>query len=81
MPVISGRGAEEFDDGLLRPRAFAVQQTVGVRLCKQIIHEVQARVAADQDFFRLHIQKRSEKPLAGRKTVEAAVIAHVHAVA
>ena len=80
MPVVARRGAEEAHLLLLRPRTGRVRQAVGVRLCDQIIHQVQTGVSPDYDLLRLCAEQLREKPFGGRNARQIAVIAHIDAL-
>ena len=79
MPVVAGRRAEEAHDGLLRPRTRRVLQAVGVGLGDQIVHQVQAGVAADEDLLRLRAEDLRKEPLGRGQTGQLAVVARVNA--
>ena len=80
MAVVAGGGAEEFDDRFLRPRALGTAQSVGVCLGDQIVHQRQARVAADKNLLGLCPQQLGKQALCRRKSADLAVVAHVKRV-
>ena len=80
MAVIARRGAEETHPFLLRPRAGRMRQAVRVCLGNQIIHQIQAGVAADQNLLRLRTQQRGKELFCGWNARQLAVVAHVDAL-
>ena len=80
MPVVAGRGAEEAHLAALGPRFGTVKQSVRERRGNQIIHELQGRAAADDDFGGLYIQELREELSCGRNAGKVAVVADVERV-
>ena len=81
MTVVAGDRTEKADRRLLRPGPGAVQESVGIRLRDQVVHEVQAGIAANEDLLRLNVQQLCKQRFAGGQAVEATIVAHVHAIA
>ena len=57
-----------------------MQQAVGVGLGHQVVHQVQAGVAADEDLLRLRAEELGEQPLGRRDAGQLAVVADVQSV-
>ena len=77
MAVIARCGAQEADDGLLRPRARRVQQAMRPGLGDEVIHEVQAGTAADEDLRGRHAQQLGKQALGRGNAGQLAIVAHV----
>ena len=77
MAVIARCGAQKADDGLLRPRARRVLQAVRPGLGDEVIHEVQAGAAADEDLRGRHAQQLGKQALGRGNAGQLAVVAHV----
>ena len=84
MPVIAGRGTEKFHCLLLAPGTLGMEQSVGIGLGNQVVHQVQAGVAAYQNFLRRGAEEIGKQALGRRDAGQLAVVTHidgaVHAV-
>ena len=79
MPVIAGGRTEEFHSLFLAPGTIGMKQSMGIGLGDQVVHQVQAGVAADEDLLRIGAEKIGKQTLGRRDTGQLAVIAHVNA--
>ena len=80
VPVVAGDGAQELHLLLLGPGLYAVEKAVGPGLGHQVIHHIQAGIAAHKALLGLHVQHlRPVLPGAGHSG-QLAVVPGIHPV-
>ena len=80
MAVIAGNRAQELYLLFLRPRPLTVKQTVGPGFGNQVIHHVQAGVAAHKTLLRRYIQHLCPIASGAGHTGQFAIVSGVHSV-
>ena len=80
MSVIARSRAEEFYLFQLSPGLLAVEQSVGVGFGDGVVHQIQARIAADKALFRPAAKDVGKQCFRAREARQRAIISHIHIV-
>ena len=80
MTIVSGHGAQELNAVVVPPGALAVYKALTPAKVDQIIHHLQAAVAANDHIFGLHAQQFSKKAASLGHAFQQAIVTGIKAV-
>ena len=80
MPIISGAGTDKFQRGLPAPGDGIVAHPMQHGAQKGVVHQIEAAVAANDDFFRCHAHVIGKQFFGFRQPIQAAVISAIGAL-